>query len=59
MNEDTKWLRDEYALESFKFLIKKYFDKDFELMATDCELEIHELLASLCYMLADEMVKQR
>lgn len=59
MNEDTKWLRDEYAMESFKFFLQKYFDKDFEQFANECELALPDLIASLCYMMADEMIKQR
>ena len=59
MNEDTKWLRDEYAMESFKFFLHKYFDKDFEQFANECELSVNELVGTLCYMLADEMIKQR
>ena len=59
MNEDTKWLRDEYAMESFKFFVQKYMDKDFVEFAHDCELALPDLIASLCYMMADEMIKQR
>ncbi|MFZ9695730.1 MAG: hypothetical protein ACO3AY_07655 [Chitinophagaceae bacterium] len=54
-----KWLRDEYAMQAFEFFVQRYFDKDFERFAADCELDIHETVASLSYMLADEMLKQR
>lgn len=59
MNDDVKWLRDEYAMKAFEFFLQKYFDKEFEGLAVDCELAIHETIASLSYMLADEMIKQR
>jgi len=59
MNEDVKWLRDEYAMKAFEFFIQKYFDRDFEKFAADCELDIHDLVASLSYLLADAMIKQR
>jgi hypothetical protein len=59
MNQDIQWLRDEYAMKAFDFFIQKYFDRDFEKFAADCELGIHESIASLSYLLADEMIKQR
>jgi len=59
MNEDIKWLRDEYAMKAFEFFLQKYFDRDFEKFAADCELDVHEVIGSLSYMLADEMIKQR
>lgn len=59
MNEDITWLRDEYASKAFEFFLQKYFDKEFESFAADCELSIHEAIATLSYVLADEMIKQR
>jgi hypothetical protein len=59
MNEDIQWLRDEYASKAFAFFLQRYFDKGFEQFADDCELSIHETIATLSYMLADEMIKQR
>lgn len=59
MNEDTKWLRDEYAMEAFKFFLEKYFDTSFEEFANDCELEVSELIASLSYLMADRMINAR
>jgi len=59
MNEDVKWLRDEYAMKAYEFFLQKYFDRDFEKFANDCEFAVHEAVASLSYMLADEMIKQR
>jgi hypothetical protein len=59
MNQDVKWLRDEYAMKAFDFFLQKYFDKDFEHYAADCELDVPEAIAGLSYLLADEMIKQR
>jgi len=59
MKEEITWLRDEYALESFKFFIHKYFDKSFEEFAVECGQDIPEMIASLCYLMADEMIKRR
>lgn len=59
MNEDSKWLRDEYATKAFEFFIQKYFDPSMEELAADCELEISELIATLSYMMADRMIAQR
>ena len=59
MNEEVKWLRDEYASKAFEFFLQKYFDRQFEQFADDCELSVHETIATLSYMLADEMIKQR
>jgi len=59
MNEDINWLRDEYASKAFEFFLQKYFDPSFEKFSADCELDIHETIATLSYMLADEMIKQR
>lgn len=59
LNEESKWLRDEYAMKAFEFFIQKYFDKEFEMFAADCELEIPETIATLSYMLADAMIVQR
>lgn len=59
MNEDVKWLRDEYAMKAYEYFLQKYFDQEFERFANECELGIHETIASLSYLLADEMIKQR
>lgn len=50
-------MHDEYALTAFKFFLTKYFDKDFEELAADSELDVNELVACLSLNLADAMMQ--
>ena len=59
MNEEQRWIRDDYATKAFEFFLEYYFDKDFRRLAYEREVDPHEFLADEAYLLADEMIKRR